>query len=128
LLVARGIGLVYGGASVGLMGALANSVMAAGGTVIGVIPQHLVEFEVAHGGLDELRVVGSMHERKIGLLNVGGFFNPLSAFLDSMVTERFLSADNRRLIALEAEAASLLDRLAQEQAPAGAKWLDRDRT
>ena len=63
-LARRGIGLVYGGASVGLMGAVADAVLQAGGDVIGVIPQALVAKEVAHHGLDDLRVVGSMHERK----------------------------------------------------------------
>jgi len=63
-LVARGIELVYGGASVGLMGAVADAVLAAGGRVTGVIPQALVAMEVAHVGLSELRVVASMHERK----------------------------------------------------------------
>ncbi len=56
--------LVYGGAKVGLMGAIADAVLAAGGKVIGVIPQALVDKEVAHGGLTELLVVSSMHERK----------------------------------------------------------------
>ena len=61
---ARGIGLVYGGARVGLMGAVADAVLAAGGHVTGVIPRALVEKEVAHSGLSDLRVVTSMHERK----------------------------------------------------------------
>jgi uncharacterized protein (TIGR00730 family) len=56
--------LVYGGAKVGLMGVLADAVIAGGGEVIGVIPAHLEAKEVAHRGLSELRVVGSMHERK----------------------------------------------------------------
>jgi uncharacterized protein (TIGR00730 family) len=60
----RGIGLVYGGAHVGLMGALADACREAGGKVTGVIPASLVEAEVAHSGLDDLRVVTSMHERK----------------------------------------------------------------
>lgn len=64
LLAAEGIGLVYGGASVGLMGAVADAALAAGGEVIGVIPQHLVSKEVAHQTLQDLRVVASMHERK----------------------------------------------------------------
>ncbi len=64
LLAERGIGLVYGGAAVGLMGAVADATIAAGGTVTGVIPQALVDREVAHAGLPDLRVVGSMHERK----------------------------------------------------------------
>jgi uncharacterized protein (TIGR00730 family) len=63
-LAGRGIGLVYGGARVGLMGTVADACRAAGGEVVGVIPGALVEAEVAHTGLDDLRVVGSMHERK----------------------------------------------------------------
>jgi uncharacterized protein (TIGR00730 family) len=60
----RGLGVVYGGGRVGLMGALADAALAAGGEVIGVIPQELVDRELAHGGLTELHVVGSLHERK----------------------------------------------------------------
>ena len=63
-LAQRGIGLVYGGGRVGLMGLLADAARAAGGEVIGVIPQALADREVAHSGLSELRVVDSMHERK----------------------------------------------------------------
>jgi len=63
-LVKRGLGLVYGGGSVGLMGVLADAVLGGGGEVIGVIPGPLATPELAHTGLDELRVVGSMHERK----------------------------------------------------------------
>jgi uncharacterized protein (TIGR00730 family) len=63
-LAERGIELVYGGASVGLMGVVADAVLEAGGEAIGVIPQALVEREIAHPGLSDLRVVGSMHERK----------------------------------------------------------------
>jgi uncharacterized protein (TIGR00730 family) len=64
LLVGEGIGVVYGGGHVGLMGVLADAAMAAGGEVIGVMPQALVDREIAHGRISELRVVGSMHERK----------------------------------------------------------------
>ncbi|RMF64632.1 MAG: TIGR00730 family Rossman fold protein [Calditrichaeota bacterium] len=64
LLAKTGIGVVYGGARVGLMGELAQAALSAGGEVIGVIPRFLVEKEVAHQGLTELRVVSSMHERK----------------------------------------------------------------
>ena len=63
-LARRHIELVYGGAHVGLMGAVADAVLASGGRVIGVIPASLVAKEVAHQGLTELRVVSSMHERK----------------------------------------------------------------
>ena len=63
-LAARGIGVVYGGARVGLMGIVADTALANGGEVIGIIPGDLVEREIAHQGLTDLRVVGSMHERK----------------------------------------------------------------
>jgi uncharacterized protein (TIGR00730 family) len=64
LLAELGIGVVYGGARVGLMGVVADAALAAGGEVVGVIPDALVAKEVAHTGLTDLRVVASMHERK----------------------------------------------------------------
>ena len=64
LMAERGIGLVYGGGKVGLMGELADAALAVGGEVIGVIPQDLMDREVGHEGLTDLHVVGSMHERK----------------------------------------------------------------
>lgn len=63
-LARRGIGVVYGGASIGLMGCVADAALEEGGEVIGVIPEALMGEEVAHSGLTELRVVPSMHERK----------------------------------------------------------------
>ncbi|MBW4577147.1 MAG: TIGR00730 family Rossman fold protein [Aphanothece sp. CMT-3BRIN-NPC111] len=63
-LARRDLGLVYGGGNVGLMGIVADAALAAGGQVIGVIPEFLVAKEVAHTGLTKLHVVGSMHERK----------------------------------------------------------------
>ena len=63
-LAGRGVGIVYGGGRVGLMGVLADAALAAGGEVIGVIPQALIDREIGHRGLTELRIVGSMHERK----------------------------------------------------------------
>lgn len=69
-----GITLVYGGAQVGLMGAVADAALAAGGQVIGVIPQHLVERELAHTGLTELRQVSSMHERKAMMADLSDGF------------------------------------------------------
>jgi uncharacterized protein (TIGR00730 family) len=63
-LAGRGIRVVYGGASVGLMGALADATLEAGGEVVGIIPQQLVDREIAHNGLTELHVVQSMHQRK----------------------------------------------------------------
>ncbi len=63
-LARRGIGLVYGGATVGLMGVVASAALAAGGTVVGVVPEILVEKEIAHMGCTELLVVDTMHTRK----------------------------------------------------------------
>ncbi|HLJ56004.1 MAG TPA: TIGR00730 family Rossman fold protein [Chthonomonadaceae bacterium] len=74
LLADRGHTLVYGGGRVGLMGAVADAALAAGGRVIGVIPASLAAKEVAHGGLSELRVVGSMHERKAQMVDLSDCF------------------------------------------------------
>ena len=63
-LAKRGIGLIYGGAKVGLMGAVADAALAAGGRVVGVIPHVLVDLEVAHQGITELHVTSTMHTRK----------------------------------------------------------------
>lgn len=73
-LAARGMGLVYGGARVGLMGAVAEAVLASGGQVTGVIPAALVAKEIAHNGLTELRVVASMHERKDTMADLSDAF------------------------------------------------------
>jgi len=73
-LVRRGLGLVYGGCAIGMMGILADTVLAQGGEVIGVIPQRLASRELAHTALTELRVVDSMHERKATMASlVDGF-------------------------------------------------------
>jgi uncharacterized protein (TIGR00730 family) len=63
-LAERGIGLIYGGAKIGLMGAVADATLAAGGRVVGVIPNVLLDKEIAHDGLTELRIVDTMHTRK----------------------------------------------------------------
>lgn len=73
-LVERGLGLVYGGGHVGLMGLIADSALAAGGEVIGVIPQRLVDAEVAHPGLSTLEVVDSMHSRKARMAELADAF------------------------------------------------------
>lgn len=163
VLAERNVGLVYGGASVGLMGRLADAALAAGGEVIGVIPRALVDLEVAHRGLADLRVVGSMHERKalmaeladafialpgglgtldelfeiltwaqlglhhkpIGLLDVGGYFNPLLAFLDGAVRARFVAPEHRAMLLRAADPLTLLDACKTYRAPAPFKWLDR---
>ena len=162
LLAGRGLELVYGGAAVGLMGALADAALDSGGKVIGVIPRRLVEREIAHPGLTELREVSSMHERKalmaeladavialpggsgtldelfelftwnqlglhrapIGLLDVAGYWQPLLGLLDHMVAERFLRAEYRDMLLVDALPAALLDALASSQHPPRDKWLD----
>ena len=73
-MAARGLGLVYGGASVGVMGAVADAMLERGGQVIGVIPTSLATRELAHQGLDELIVVGSMHERKAKMAELSDGF------------------------------------------------------
>jgi uncharacterized protein (TIGR00730 family) len=73
-LAARGIGLVYGGGRIGLMGALADATLAAGGTVTGVIPEFLTQWEVAHDGLTALHVTGSMHSRKQMMFSLADAF------------------------------------------------------
>jgi len=70
LIASQGMTLVYGGARIGLMGAVADAALAAGGDVIGVIPGALMHDEVVHTGLTHLEVVGSMHERKARLLDL----------------------------------------------------------
>ncbi len=86
----RGLRLVYGGADRGVMAVLADAMMTAGGEVIGVIPEALVEREIAHTGLTELRTVGSMHERKAtmadladGFITLPGGLGTLDEFFES---------------------------------------------
>jgi uncharacterized protein (TIGR00730 family) len=70
LLAAAGLATVYGGASVGLMGALADGALAAGGEVVGVIPRHLSDAEITHPGLTKLHITETMHERKALMLSL----------------------------------------------------------
>jgi uncharacterized protein (TIGR00730 family) len=74
LLAEREIGLVYGGASVGIMGVVADAALAGGGEVIGVIPENLMRVEIAHAGLTELHVVPGMHERKAKMAELSDGF------------------------------------------------------
>lgn len=83
-LVGRGYDLVYGGGSVGLMGIIADAVLAAGGRVCGVIPQFLVDREVSHRGLSELVVVHSMHDRKREMAERAGAFVALPGGLGTL--------------------------------------------
>lgn len=84
ILAREGLGLVYGGSRVGLMGRLADAMLEHGGEVIGVIPRALVNREVAHGGLSELRIVGSMHERKAVMAELSDAFIALPGGLGTL--------------------------------------------
>jgi uncharacterized protein (TIGR00730 family) len=162
-LVRRGLELVFGGGHVGLMGVLADAVLASGGRAIGVIPRALVEKELAHQRLTELHVVETMHQRKalmadgagcftalpggfgtadelfeiltwaqlglharpVGLLNVGGYFDPLLGWLDHMVRERFLPAEHRDRLLVSGDPDVLLDALLRPLPPRTApKWIN----
>jgi uncharacterized protein (TIGR00730 family) len=83
-LAGRGFGLVYGGGSTGLMGAIADEVLAAGGAVTGVIPQALVRAEIAHRNLTELRVVPDMHQRKAAMYELADAFIILPGGIGTM--------------------------------------------
>ncbi len=162
LLAERGIELVYGGGHVGLMGAVADGTLGAGGRVTGVIPKALMDRELGHSGIQELRVVADMHERKmtmagladafvampggwgtieeltemltwlqlgihgkpIGILNVAGYYDPLLAFAERMIEQRFVRPEHRALFTVADEPAALLDRLAAPMAGPVDKWVD----
>lgn len=76
--------LIYGGGHVGLMGVLADAVLECGGEAIGVMPKHLVDLEIAHRGLTDLRVVGSMHERKAVMADLADAFVALPGGLGTL--------------------------------------------
>lgn len=163
LMAELGIELVYGGASVGIMGELADSVHEHGGHVTGIIPQQLVEKEEAHTGIANLIVVASMHQRKSqmadmsdgfialpggigtleglfeiltwaqlgihakpsGILNVEGYFDGLTGFLDHAVREGFLTESHRHAIIIESEPERLLQRMHAYTPPEGEKFMGR---
>jgi uncharacterized protein (TIGR00730 family) len=146
----RGIALVYGGGRAGLMGSVADGVLEAGGRVTGVITRQLMDKELGHTGVHELRVVDSMHERKkamadaargfvalpggvgtldelfeimawaqlalhdhpVGVLNAGGFFDPLVELMEHMERQRFLRVPPREAMIVAAEPGPLLDAMA----------------
>ena len=152
--------LVYGGASKGTMGVLADSVLRRGGKVHGVIPSILADKEVAHRGITELHVVATMHERKAmmaslvdgfialpggfgtleelievltwgqlklhgkpcGVINVGGYFDSLLAFLDHAEAEGFLRPENRAMLLCAEDGATLVEQFLSYKAPAVDKW------
>ncbi len=149
-LAERGIGVVYGGGKLGLMGAVADAALAAGGEVIGVIPEALVGSEVAHRGCTELHVVPGMHERKrmftdlsdgfvtlpggvgtmdelweaiswaqlgyhnkpVGLLNVGGFYDGLIDFNAKMIETGFIREAHKGIMIVRDELGALVDAMA----------------
>lgn len=145
-------GLVYGGASVGTMGALADAALAAGGKVMGVIPDVIMDLEIGHQGLTELHVVRTMHERKAlmasradafvalpggygtldefvevvtwaqlrihskpsVLVNVGGYYDGLLAFLDKAVEQGFIKPENRGLVKVARDVSEALEMVERE--------------
>jgi len=161
----RNLGLVYGGGSVGLMGALARTARDGGCSVVGVIPESLTTRELMGDPIGELIVVESMHERKaimasladafvalpggfgtmdelfeaitwgqlgihtkpIGLLNVGGYFDSILQWIERGVEEGFVNPQHRKLVTVDLEPASLIERLEQYVPPPGLiKRLDLD--
>lgn len=106
-LAARGAGVVYGGASIGLMGALADAALAGGGEVIGVIPESLVAAEIAHPELSELLVVDSMHARKNRMMELGDGFVALPGGIGTF--EEWFEALTWRYLRLHDKPCSLLD-------------------
>lgn len=165
-LAERGIELVYGGGNVGLMGVVADACLAAGGSVVGVIPEALVGKEVDgrhvdHRALTRLEIVDSMHARKarmaeladgfialpggfgtfeefceiltwgqlgfhvkpMGLLNVGGFYDPLLALFDRAVDEGFLRPQNRAMALADDDLERLLDAMRSYEPEAVGRWL-----
>jgi uncharacterized protein (TIGR00730 family) len=106
-LAIAGAGLVYGGASVGLMGVLADAALAAGGEVIGVIPGGLFAAEVAHPGLTRLEVVGTMHERKARMAELADGFAALPGGLGTL--DELFEILTWRQIGLHHKAVALID-------------------
>ncbi|OHX12007.1 Rossman fold protein, TIGR00730 family [Chromobacterium amazonense] len=165
-LAEQGVTLVYGAGNVGLMGVAADAALAAGGRVVGVIPEFLKAKEVAHLGLSELHVTETMHQRKalmaelsdgfvalpggfgtfdelfeiltwaqlsvhdkpVGMLDVGGFFQPLQAMVDRAVEEGFVPAGNLNLFQRSESLPALLDWMRGYRPQPVPKWLDLSKT
>jgi uncharacterized protein (TIGR00730 family) len=103
----RGLGLVYGGGNVGLMGILADAALSAGGEVVGVIPDSLMEKELGHGGVTTLHVVRSMHERKALMADLSDAFLALPGGFGTY--EEILEITTWAQLGLHAKAFGLLD-------------------
>jgi uncharacterized protein (TIGR00730 family) len=106
-LVEQGIGVVFGGGRVGLMGVVADATLAAGGEVIGVIPQHLVNMEIAHRGVTRLDVVADMHERKARMAELADAFIALPGGAGTL--EEIFEAWTWGMLGLHRKPAALLD-------------------
>jgi uncharacterized protein (TIGR00730 family) len=106
-MAAAGIDLVYGGGRVGLMGEVADAVLDAGGEVIGVIPEHMSDREIAHYGLTDLRIVGSMHERKALMYELSDGFVALPGGLGTL--EELFEITTWSQLGLHAKPTGLLD-------------------
>ena len=106
-LAERGLRLVYGGSRVGMMGALADAVREAGGEVVGVIPEQMVAREIGHTGLDDLRVVGSMHERKALMADLSDAFIALPGGIGTL--EELFEAYTWAYLGLHRKPLGLLD-------------------
>jgi uncharacterized protein (TIGR00730 family) len=103
----RDIGLVYGGARIGIMGEVADAVMRNGGRAIGVIPQHLQESEVGHHGITELKVVDSMHTRKKLMFDISDAFAVLPGGLGTL--DEFFEILTWRQLALHDKPVALVN-------------------
>ncbi len=103
----RGIGLVYGGGAVGLMGRVADAMLARGGEVVGVIPQALVDRAIGHDGVTELRVVSSMHERKALMAELSDGFVALPGGIGTL--EELFEVWTWAQLGLHAKPSGLLD-------------------
>ena len=101
------VGIVYGGGHVGMMGVVADAALAAGGEVVGVIPQHLVDDEMAHPGLPRLEVVSSMHERKALMADLSDAFIALPGAAGTL--EELFEAWTWGMLGLHAKPTALLD-------------------
>jgi uncharacterized protein (TIGR00730 family) len=157
------INLVYGGANVGLMRVLADTMLKGGGNVIGVMPNNLVHREVAHLDLTEMHIVKDMQERKammaklsdgfitlpgaygtfdelfemltwnqlhiiekpVGILNIGGFFDPMLVMLNKAVEEKFLRTEHRGFLLVEEDEDLLLQRMNAFKPVIAEKWIER---
>lgn len=165
-LAQRGIRLVYGGGSVGLMGTVCDAVLDSGGQVTGVLPEFLATKELRHFGVADMRVVPDMHARKalmaglsdafialpggygtleelleiitwaqlglhragIGLLNTGGFYDPLIQLIDQAVEAGFIRPAQRELLLVDDDPGQLLNRLAEYSPPPTEGWLRPEQT